>query len=69
MLIKTFRLSRYRLLSLTVDGSRAVAHWRVDIHSKVIGVMLPTELVDPVDVRVLPDGVCAGAGTSGRLLD
>ena len=39
MLLKTFRLSRYRLLSLTVDGSRAA------------GVMLPTELVDLVEVR------------------
>jgi len=51
MLLKTFRLSRYRLLSLTVDGSRAAAHWRVDIHSKITGVMLPTELVDLVEVR------------------
>jgi len=51
MLIKTFRLSRYRLLSLTVDGSRAAAHWRVDIHSKITGVMSPTELVDLVEVR------------------
>jgi ketosteroid isomerase-like protein len=39
------------ILSMSVDGSRAAAHWRVDIHSKITGVMVPTELVDLIDVR------------------
>jgi len=30
---------------------RAAAHWRVDIHSKITGVVVPTELVDLIDVR------------------
>jgi len=51
ILVKTFRLSQYTLLSLTVDGARATAHWRVDIHSKITGVVVPTELVDLIDVR------------------
>jgi len=51
ILVKTFRLSQYMILSLTVDGSRAAAHWRVDIHSKITGVVVPTELVDLIDVR------------------
>lgn len=51
MLVKTFRLSRYQLLSLTCDGERAAAHWRVDIHSKITGAMVPTELVDLVEMR------------------
>jgi ketosteroid isomerase-like protein len=51
ILVKTFRLSQYTILSLTVDGSRATAHWRVDIHSKITGVVVPTELVDLIDVR------------------
>ena len=38
-------------LSLTVDAPRAAAHWRVDIHSKVTGVVVPTELVDLIVVR------------------
>jgi ketosteroid isomerase-like protein len=51
ILVKTFRLSQYMILSLTVDAPRAAAHWRVDIHSKVTGVVVPTELVDLIDVR------------------
>ncbi len=51
VLVKTFKLSRYQLLSLTVEGLRAAAHWRVDIHSKVTGVIVPTELVDIIELR------------------
>jgi ketosteroid isomerase-like protein len=51
ILVKTFRLTQYTILSLTVDGPRAAAHWRVDIHSKITGVVVPTELVDLIDVR------------------
>ena len=50
MMVKVFRLSNYQLLSLTVEMPRAVAHWRVDIFSKVTGVTVPTELVDVVQV-------------------
>ena len=50
MMVKVFRLSNYQLLSLTVEVPRAVAHWRVDIFSKVTGVTVPTELVDVVRV-------------------
>jgi ketosteroid isomerase-like protein len=51
ILVKTFRLKGYELLSLTVDGSSAAAHWRVDIESKVTGISTPTELVDLIEVR------------------
>jgi len=51
ILVKTFRLTQYTILSLSVDGPRAAAHWRVDIHSKITGVVVPTELVDLIDVR------------------
>jgi ketosteroid isomerase-like protein len=50
MLVKVFRLSNYQLLSLTVEIPRVVAHWRVDIFSKVTGVTVPTELVDVVQL-------------------
>ncbi len=50
MMVKVFRLSNYQLLSLTVEAPRAVAHWRVDILSKVTGVTIPTELVDVVQI-------------------
>ena len=51
ILVKTFRLSGYQLLSLTIEGPRAAAHWRVDIHSKITGAMVSTELVDLIEVR------------------
>jgi ketosteroid isomerase-like protein len=51
VLVKTFRLTQYTILSLSVDVPRAAAHWRVDIHSKITGVVVPTELVDLIEVR------------------
>ena len=51
ILVKTFRLSEYKLLSLTIEGERAAAHWRVDIHSKITGALIPTELVDLLEIR------------------
>jgi hypothetical protein len=49
--VKTFKLTQYTLLSLSIDVPRAAAHWRVDIHSKITGVVIPTELVDLIDAR------------------
>jgi ketosteroid isomerase-like protein len=51
ILVKTFRLSGYQPLSLTIEGARAAAHWRVDIHSKITGAMVSTELVDLIEMR------------------
>lgn len=51
ILVKTFRLSKYQLLSVTIEGRQAAAHWRVDIESKITGVVVPTELVDLLEVR------------------
>jgi ketosteroid isomerase-like protein len=51
MMVKAFRLSDYVLLSLVVEWPRATAHWRVDIHSKITGITVPTELVDLLELR------------------
>ena len=51
VLVKTFRLRDYRLLSLTIEGERAAAHWQVNIHSKITGALVATELVDLIEVR------------------
>ncbi len=52
LLVKAFALRGYQLLSLTVEGERAAAaHWRVEIHSKITGARVPTELVDLLKVR------------------
>jgi len=51
ILLKTFRLSRYQLLSLVIEDGHAAAHWRADIESKITGVSVSTELVDLIEVR------------------
>lgn len=51
VLVKTFRLRDYELLSLTIEAERAAAHWRVNIHSKITGALVSTELVDLIEVR------------------
>jgi ketosteroid isomerase-like protein len=50
VMLKTFKLSRYQMLSVVIAGARVAAHWQVDIHSKITGVVVPTELVDLVEV-------------------
>jgi ketosteroid isomerase-like protein len=50
VMLKTFKLTRYQLLSIVIDGERAAAHWQADIHSKITGVVVPTELVDLIEV-------------------
>jgi ketosteroid isomerase-like protein len=51
MMTKVFKLSDYHLISLVIEGSRAAAHWRVNIFSKVTGVTVPTELVDLMELH------------------
>ena len=57
MMLKTFKLNRYQQLAVVIEGGRAAVHWRVDIHSKITGVIVPTELVDLVEVS---DGKISG---------
>lgn len=51
MLVKSFWLTDYALLSLLIDGTQVAAHWQVTIHSRITGTGVPTELVDLVEVR------------------
>src|SRR5579863_4926010 len=51
LLVKTFRISNHEILSMTIEGARAAAHWEAQIHSKVTGVIVPTEFVDLVSVE------------------
>jgi SnoaL-like domain len=46
MMAEDFRLSKYELLSLTIEWPRAAAHWRIDMRSKATGVNTPMALVD-----------------------
>lgn len=51
VMVKTFRLTRHEILSVLVDGSRAAVHWRSDIHSRITGVTVTTELMDLIEVH------------------
>ncbi len=51
MLLKTFRIGDHQILSSVIDGNKAAVHWRADIHSKVTGAVVPTELMDLVELR------------------
>jgi len=51
MLVKVFRVTAYERLSFVFEGTRVAVHWRADIHSKITGVTVPTELVDLVEFR------------------
>jgi len=51
VLVKTFRLSRHEILSMVIDGERAAVHWRANIHSRITGASVATELVDVVEMR------------------
>jgi len=51
LLLKTFRLTDFSILSMTIDGAQATVHWRVNVRSRITGATVPTELIDLVEVR------------------
>jgi ketosteroid isomerase-like protein len=51
MMVKTFRLSNHILLATVIEGDRAAVHWSADIHSRITGALVSTELVDMVVIR------------------
>jgi len=51
MLVKTFRLTGYEASPSVIEGQRAMINWRAQIHSKITGAVVSTELVDLVEVR------------------
>jgi hypothetical protein len=52
IMMKTFKLTGYELLSMVIDETEAAAavHWRALIHSKITGITVATELVDLVQL-------------------
>jgi ketosteroid isomerase-like protein len=50
LLVKTFRISNQEVLSMTIEGAQAAVHWQAQIHSKVTGIIVPTEFVDVITV-------------------
>jgi len=50
IMVRTFKLTDYELLSMAIDAPEVAVHWRAHIHSKITGTTVPTELVDLVKV-------------------
>lgn len=51
VMVRTFRLRRFAVVSTLIDGPNAAVHWRADIDSRVTGVVLATELIDMVSLE------------------
>jgi ketosteroid isomerase-like protein len=51
VLLKTFELSQHDIESLIIEREHAAVHWRVKVRSRVTGAIVPTELIDVVEVR------------------
>ncbi len=51
MMVKVFRLTGYTRLSVVQEPPRAAVRWRTDIHSKVTGITVATDLIDLIEVR------------------
>lgn len=50
VLLKTFRLARYEIMSITMEAPRAAVHWQANIHSRITGAIAATELIDLIEV-------------------
>lgn len=51
VMVKSFWLTDYDLISLIVEGSKAAALWQMTTHSRITGLEVPTELVDLIEVH------------------
>jgi ketosteroid isomerase-like protein len=50
LLVKTFRLTNFETLAVVIDAPRAAVQWRADIHSRITGVVVSTELLDLLEI-------------------
>ncbi len=51
VMVKTFRLSNHEMFAMLIDGASSAVHWRADIHSRITGASVRTELVDLIQMR------------------
>jgi ketosteroid isomerase-like protein len=51
LMLKTFQLEAIDILGLIIDGDSAAGHWQAQIHSRVTGAKVLTEMVDIIKVR------------------
>lgn len=51
VLVKSFRITRYEIASMVIESPRAAVQWHANIHSRITGANIATELVDIVETR------------------
>src|SRR5215475_4025209 len=51
VMIKTFKLRDQVIQDILIDGTKAAAHWRAGVHSRITGTMALTEFVALVETR------------------
>jgi ketosteroid isomerase-like protein len=51
LLLRTFRVTDQQLVTMIIDGPRAAIRWRANIHSRITGAKVLTELVDLIEVE------------------
>ncbi|MGH8218531.1 MAG: nuclear transport factor 2 family protein [Steroidobacteraceae bacterium] len=51
IMVRTFKLRDQIIFSILIDGSKAAVHWRANVHSRITGTSVPTELVDLIEMR------------------
>jgi len=51
MMSKSFKLTRHQVLWTVIDTASAAVQWRADIHSRITGTAVRTELIDLIELR------------------
>jgi ketosteroid isomerase-like protein len=51
LLLKTFRVTDQVLVTMIIDGPKAAVRWRANIHSRITGAKVLTELVDLIEIK------------------
>jgi ketosteroid isomerase-like protein len=51
LLIQSFELTEYNIQSIVIDYAKAAVHWRTNVHSRITGTRVLTELIALVEIR------------------
>jgi ketosteroid isomerase-like protein len=51
LLLKTFRLDHLTIRAMIIDGAKAAVHWEAEVHSRITGARVPTQLIDLIEIR------------------
>ncbi|MFZ0676447.1 nuclear transport factor 2 family protein [Candidatus Binatus sp.] len=51
LMIKTFKLGALTIRTISVEGEHVTVHWEANVHSRITGATVHTEMIDIVEVR------------------